>query len=134
MNETLNILLVEDDPDDIELMEDALKGSKIFYTLETIKQGDQVIPHLEQSPQKPDIIILDLNLPRIHGREILKSLKDSLRLKHIPVVILTTSSAKKEMEYCINNGADEYLIKPVTMDGFSKIISSIIFIAKRSFN
>jgi CheY-like chemotaxis protein len=131
MSKALNILLVEDDPDDIELMEDALKGSEVIYKLETVKQGDQVLPHLEQTQYKPDVIVLDLNLPRIHGREVLKSLKDSLRLKNIPVVILTTSSAKKEMEYCMTNGADEYLIKPVTMEGFSKIINSIIYIAKR---
>ncbi|HWB24750.1 MAG TPA: response regulator [Chitinophagaceae bacterium] len=126
MNKTLSILLVEDDPDDIELMQNALKDNNIHFTLETIKQGDAVLPYLEKTPTHPDVIVLDLNLPKMHGREVLKGIKANPGTANIPVVILTTSSAKREIDYCLENGASQYLIKPVTMDGFNKTVVSIV--------
>jgi len=130
MDNALKILLIEDDPDDIELMQDALRSRSLDVHLDTIKQGDLVLPFLEKSDSHPNVIVLDLNLPKMHGREVLNTLKSSLKLKYIPVIILTTSSAKREMDYCLENGASEYLIKPVTMDGFSKVVNSIIRIAR----
>lgn len=126
MDSVLRILLVEDDPDDIELMHDALKDNNILFSLDTIKQGDAVLPYLEKTDIHPDVVVLDLNLPKMHGREVLKSIKSSPAIAHIPVVILTTSSAKKEIDYCIQNGADQYLIKPVTIQGFNETVASII--------
>jgi len=126
MNRTLSILLVEDDPDDIELMHDALKENNIQFSLETIKQGDAVLPYLENTAPKPDVIVLDLNLPKMHGREVLKGIKSNPHTSNIPVIILTTSSVKKEMDYCIQNGASQYLIKPVTMQGFTDTVNSIV--------
>ncbi len=136
MNRTLSILLVEDDPDDIELMEDALKGNHIPFYLETIKQGDAVLPYLESAVNYPDVIVLDLNLPKMHGREVLKSIKSRPAISSIPVVILTTSSSKKEIDYCMQNGAEEYLIKPVTLEGFAETIAAIVKVAmkKQKFN
>ncbi len=129
MDRALSILLVEDDPDDIELMHDALRDNNIQFNLETIKQGDAVLPYLESAETHPDVIVLDLNLPKMHGREVLKSIKASPAIAHIPVIILTTSSAKKEMDYCIQNGATQYLIKPVTIEGFNHTVTSIVKIA-----
>jgi CheY-like chemotaxis protein len=131
MDRALSILLVEDDPDDIELMHDALKDNNILFSLETIKQGDAVLPYLEKVASYPDVIVLDLNLPKMHGREVLKSIKSNPGIAHIPVIILTTSSAKKEMDYCIQNGASTYLIKPVTIEGFNETVSAIVKIAVR---
>lgn len=129
MNKALRILLVEDDPDDIELMHDALKENNIKFSLETLKQGDAVLPYLEKANTQPDVIILDLNLPKMHGREILKGIKENPHTSGIPVVILTTSSAKKEIDYCIQNGASKYLIKPVTIQGFTETVHSIVKVA-----
>jgi len=129
MNKTLSILLVEDDPDDIELMHDALKDNNIAFSLDTIKQGDAVLPYLATANRHPDVIVLDLNLPKMHGREVLKGIKGNPATSAIPVIILTTSSAKKEMDYCIQNGASKYLIKPVTMQGFNETVQSIVAIA-----
>ena len=126
MDKTLSILLVEDDPDDIELMHDALKDNNILFNLETIKQGDAVLPYLASAPKHPDVIVLDLNLPKMHGREVLKGIKANPLTSNIPVIILTTSSAKKEIDYCIQNGARQYLIKPVTMQGFNDTVLSIV--------
>lgn len=126
MDRTLSILLVEDDPDDIELMHDALRDNNIKFNLATIKQGDAVLPYLEKTPHQPDVIVLDLNLPKMHGREILKSIKTNPQTSKIPVIILTTSSAKKEMDYCIQQGASRYLIKPVTMQGFNDTVHHIV--------
>ena len=130
MNKALRILLVEDDLDDIELMEDALKENNIDFSLETLKQGDAVLPYLEKTAAQPDVIILDLNLPKMHGREILKGIKSNPQTSNIPVVILTTSSAKKEIDYCIQNGASQYLIKPVTIQGFTETVHSIVSVAR----
>ena len=132
MDRVLSILLVEDDPDDIELMHDALKDNNIPFMLETIKQGDAVLPYLEKANAHPDVIVLDLNLPKMHGREVLKGIKTNPGIAHIPVVILTTSSAKKEIDYCIQNGATQYLIKPVTIEGFNETVSSIVKVAMKA--
>src|ERR1700755_165851 len=98
----ISILLVEDDPDDIELMQEALKDNNIEFNMQSISQGDHVLPHLQLSKNFPEIIVLDLNLPKLHGREVLIRLKESEKFKDIPVVILTTSSSLKEKEFCLN--------------------------------
>jgi CheY-like chemotaxis protein len=126
----LNILLVEDDPDDVELLLEALHDNDVEFVLEAIKEGDKVLPYLEMCNNFPDIIILDLNLPKMHGREVLISLKAS-RFNHIPVVILTTSSSKEDMDFCIKSGADKFLSKPATVDGFNQTVMAITHIASQ---
>jgi CheY-like chemotaxis protein len=127
----LSILLVEDDPDDVELMQEALKSAGVDYTLETISQGDKVIPHLELCKKFPNVIVLDLNIPRLHGREVLHLIRSSERFKGIPIAILTTASSQKEKEYCMSAGADTFLTKPSTVGGFNETISTIVSIAKQ---
>jgi CheY-like chemotaxis protein len=124
----LNILLVEDDPDDVELLLEALHDNNVEFLMEPIKEGDKVLPYLEVCNKLPDIIILDLNLPKMHGREVLISLKAS-RFNHIPVVILTTSSSKEDMEFCLRSGADKFLSKPATVEGFNQTVMAITQIA-----
>jgi CheY-like chemotaxis protein len=129
---TLNILLVEDDQDDVELMQDALQDNGINFTMEVVKQGDKVIPFLKACKNFPNVILLDLNLPKMHGREVLSRIKLSEEFKHIPVAILTTSSSKSEKEFCISAGATDFLTKPATVEGFNKTIRSIVEIATKS--
>ncbi len=128
----LNILLVEDDQDDVELMQDALRDNDINFTLEIVRQGDKVIPFLKMCKNFPNVILLDLNLPKMHGREVLSRIKLSADFKHIPVAILTTSSSQAEKEFCLSAGATDFLTKPSTVEGFNKTIQSIMDIALQS--
>lgn len=129
---TLNILLVEDDQDDVELMQDALEDNGVNFTMEVVTQGDKVIPFLKACKNFPNVILLDLNLPKMHGREVLSRIKLSEEFKHIPVAILTTSSSKSEKEFCLSAGATNFLTKPSTVEGFNKTIQSIVEIATNS--
>lgn len=129
MKNGIFILLVEDDPDDVELMQEALAANKVGYEMETINQGDRVLPYLKVCKKFPDVIILDLNIPKLHGREVLKELKASTELKNIPVAILTTSAAASERENCLTAGADLFLTKPSSVHGFNEMVSSILNIA-----
>jgi CheY-like chemotaxis protein len=128
----ISILLVEDDPDDIELMHVALKSLNVQYSLEAINQGDKVLPYLEMCKKFPNVIVLDLNLPKLHGRDILKFIKSSDRFKKIPVAILTTASSQREKDFCLNAGADEFLTKPSTVDGFNRTVHAIMDVASRN--
>ena len=130
-NNTLNILLVEDDQDDVELMQDALRDKGIQFDMDIIKQGDKVIPFLSTSKNFPNIILLDLNLPKMHGREVLSRIKMSEDFRHIPVAILTTSSSLVEKEFCLSAGASHFLTKPSTVEGFNHTIDLILKIAMR---
>jgi CheY-like chemotaxis protein len=128
-NNTLNILLVEDDQDDVELMQDALRDKGIHFQMDVIKQGDKVLPFLKSCKSFPNIILLDLNLPKMHGREVLSRIKLSDDFRHIPIAILTTSSSQAEKEFCLSAGASYFLTKPSTVDGFNKTIELIKKIA-----
>lgn len=129
MKKSLQILLVEDDPDDVELFREALNDNKVSHSIDVIMQGDEVIPHLEQSSSLPEIILLDLNLPKVHGKEILRVLKSGNTYKDIPVVILTTSSTKSDVDYCLMIGAEKFITKPTNTDGFDQLVTSILEIA-----
>ena len=127
----LKILLVEDDQDDVELMEDALRDNGIDFHMDVVKQGDKVIPYLQSCKNFPNVILLDLNLPKMHGREILSRIKLSSEFKHIPVAILTTSSSQAEKEFCLSAGAAHFLTKPSTVEGFNKTIQAILKVAMK---
>jgi CheY-like chemotaxis protein len=101
----------------------------IQYNLEAINQGDKVLPYLEMCKKFPNVIVLDLNLPKLHGRDILKFIKSSDQFRKIPVAILTTASSQREKDFCLSAGADEFLTKPSTVDGFNKTVSAIVNIA-----
>lgn len=128
-NNTLNILLVEDDQDDVELMQDALRDKGVKFQMNVIKQGDKVLPFLKSCKTFPNIILLDLNLPKMHGREVLSRIKLSDDYRHIPIAILTTSSSLTEKEFCLSAGANDFLTKPSTVEGFNKTIELIKKIA-----
>jgi CheY-like chemotaxis protein len=131
MSNKVNILLVEDDPDDVELMRQALEDNRVQFSMEIVNHGDRVIPHLEMSKKFPDIVVLDLNLPKLHGREVLKRIKASNLFSAIPIVILTTSSSQSEREHCLNAGADAFITKPSSVPGFNDMVATIIGVAVR---
>lgn len=131
---TYSILLVEDDPDDVELMIQALHDNNVPYRMETISQGDKVVPHLERCEELPDVVVLDLNLPKLHGREILSRLKALPRLQRLPVVILTTASSQQERDQCLQLGADLFITKPSTVKGFNEMIAAIVERVRKQAN
>ncbi|MEW6380326.1 MAG: response regulator [bacterium] len=129
----MNILLVEDDPVHIKLVERAIKKSGFNNQLTVIKDGEAVFNYLfnqntEISGEEfvyPHLILLDINLPKINGLEILRRIKQSPQLQHIPVVILTTSSNRTDLEKCSEYHANSYVIKPLDYDEFNQKIRSI---------
>jgi DNA-binding response OmpR family regulator len=132
MKEPIHILLVEDDPDDLELLKVAFEESKTPFDFTVITQGHKVLSYLKESVLLPDIIVLDLNLPKTHGRDVLTDIKATDQFKILPIVILTTSSAKSDIDFCLANGADDYIVKPVTMAEYSTIVGTIIRISGKS--
>lgn len=126
MQNPLKILLVEDDIDDIELLEGALNDNSVVYEMEVLMEGDLVYPYLTNCSILPEIIILDFNLPKVHGRDILIQIKSRDKLKHIPVVVLTTSSAKEDMNFALENGASKFITKPTNINDLNKAIETIL--------
>ncbi|MGB9937130.1 MAG: response regulator [Methanobacterium sp.] len=128
-NET-NILLVEDNPADARLIEEVLKDTNANNKLHVVKDGVDAMHFLNKEEEfsnapRPDIILLDLNLPRKDGREVLKEVKENEDLRSIPIVILTTSSANEDIIKTYNNHANCYITKPVDFDQFLKVINAI---------
>lgn len=126
----VEILMVEDNPGDARLTEEALKESKVMNNLHHARDGVEAMAFLRhEGPHKnaptPDIILLDLNLPRKDGREVLAELKAMPRLKNIPVVVLTTSDAEQDIVMSYNLHANCYITKPVDLDKFIEIIRGI---------
>lgn len=126
MKNIIDILLIEDDADDIELLEEALKSNSVSYTLTSIKEGDKVEPHLLSESNIPDIIVLDFNLPKLHGREILALIKSSEKYCKVPLVVLTTSASPEDISYATRMGADHYITKPTSIHDFNKTIATIV--------
>lgn len=124
------ILIVEDSPEDYEAMERGFRGAGLANPIFHCEDGDEALDFLfrrgkygdpEKSP-RPCIILLDLNLPGTDGLEIVKEIKNNDELKKIPVVVLTTSSDERDIEQCYANGANSYIIKPVSFSGFMDAI------------
>lgn len=132
MKEVLNILLVEDDPDDIDLFGYALEDNAVDCQLEVIMEGDGVLPYLSSLVNQPDVVVLDLNLPKVPGRDVLQQIKTAPQLRSIPVAVLTTSSAKEDADSCYALGADRFLTKPATQDGFTTTIQTIVELASQN--
>ncbi len=126
----IHVLLVEDNPADIRLTQEALRESKIYTSLDIARDGEEAMAFLLREGQyadarQPDVILLDLNLPKKDGREVLADIKDHPRLKHIPVVILTSSQAEEDILRTYNLHANCYINKPVDFHQFIKVVRSI---------
>lgn len=130
ISNSIEILLVEDNPGDVRLTMEALKESKICNSLNVVADGVEAIAYLRQTGKyinapRPDLILLDLNLPKKDGREVLTDIKSDDHLKRIPVVILTTSEAEQDILKAYELNANCYITKPVDLDQFIKVIKSI---------
>ena len=131
MNEReIEILLIEDNPGDARLTIEALKEAKVRNRLNHLSDGIEGLAFLRRQgkfahAQRPDLILLDLNLPRKDGREVLAEIKADSQLKRIPVVILTTSQAEEDILRAYNLNANCYVSKPVDLDQFIKVVRSI---------
>ena len=126
----IEILLVEDSKGDVGLIEEVFEDAKIRNNLRVVEDGEEAILYLRGEGQfsgvsRPDIVLLDLNLPKKDGREVLEEIKNDDDLKNIPVVVLTTSKADADILKSYNLHANAYVTKPVDFDQFIKVIKSI---------
>jgi CheY-like chemotaxis protein len=129
-NGPIEILLVEDNPGDVRLTKEALKEGKVYSNLHTVKDGVEAMEFLRregkfQAVPRPDIILLDLNLPKKDGREVLQEIKTDDQLKRIPVVVLTTSKAEEDVLRTYNLHANCYVTKPVDLEKFMVVVKTI---------
>jgi len=126
----IEVLLVEDSPGDVRLTREAFKDAKVHVNLHVVTDGAEAMAFLQREVQyadvvRPDLILLDLNLPKKDGREVLEEIKASPGLKSIPVVILTTSASGADILQSYQQHANCYITKPVDLDGFLKVVRSI---------
>jgi len=127
---SIHILLVEDNEGDIMLIEEAFDEVNLTRDMSVLKDGEKAIKFLKKEGKYsdagvPDLIILDVNLPRVNGHEVLQFIKFDEKLKHIPVIMLTTSSSDKDIMLSYENHANCYMTKPVEVDDFLAAISKI---------
>lgn len=127
---SINILLVEDNPGDIRLTQEVLKDGKICNTLNVVMDGEEAISFLKKTGKYkdailPEIILLDLNLPKKDGRQVLAEIKNDPVLKLIPIIVLTTSSSEQDILNTYANHANAYITKPVDFDQFINVVRSI---------
>jgi CheY-like chemotaxis protein len=123
----IEILIIEDNPGDIRLIQEILKETNINNNIQVAKDGEVALQLLfnDEIATRPDLILLDLNLPKIDGREILAKIKGNEKLKCIPVVILTTSTAEEDIIETYKKHANSYITKPVDLDQFIQVVESI---------
>jgi CheY-like chemotaxis protein len=126
----IEILLVEDNAGDVRLTREALKDAKVLNTLHVARDGEEAMDYLYHKGKyadapRPDLILLDLNLPRKDGREVLAEIKADEDLKRIPVVILTTSKSEEDVLKVYNLHANCYVTKPLDLDQFIRVVQAI---------
>lgn len=130
MGRPIEILLVEDSPSDADLTKEALREGRVINNLRVVSDGEQALAYLRRQPPfstapRPDLILLDLNLPKRDGREVLEGIKSDNELKCIPVVVLTTSREESDVMAAYGRNANCYVTKPVDLDQFIDAIRSI---------
>ncbi len=128
--EPIEILLVEDNPGDARLAAEALKENKVRNNLYHVKDGVEALRFLRRQAEYadvplPDLVLLDLNLPRKDGHEVLKEMKGDAELRPIPVVVLTTSAAERDLIKSYNLHANAYVVKPMSLDQFVEVVQAI---------
>ncbi len=126
----IEILLVEDDPGDALITREALEHSKVLNNLQCLVNGEEAIAYLRRTGEytdaiRPDLILLDLNLPRVDGREVLAEIKADPTLRRIPVVVLTTSAAEEDILRSYDLHANAYVTKPVDFDRFVEVVRKV---------
>jgi DNA-binding response OmpR family regulator len=128
----MKILLIEDDLDDIELLEEAIQRFAGSYALKYITDGHHAMEYIREISDIPDIIILDVNLPKVDGKDIIREIKSSSRLNNIPLVVLTTSSSRFDMKFAQEYEVDKYLIKPTSVEQIKETVKIISELADGS--
>jgi two-component system, chemotaxis family, response regulator Rcp1 len=126
----VKILLVEDNPGDARLATEALKEGKVHNKLYHVADGVEAVAFLRRegeyaSAPRPDLILLDLNLPRKDGREVLAEIKEDAGLRVIPVVVMTTSAAERDLIKSYDLHANAYVVKPIDLDQFTQVVQAI---------
>ncbi len=126
---SIDILMAEDDVEDQMLVRDAFRESHLNNRLETVTNGEELIDYLRCNPPyenatRPDLILLDLNMPRMDGREALEVIKADDELRAIPVVVLTTSGAEEDIIRSYDLGVSSYIRKPVTFDKLVRVVNA----------
>lgn len=132
-NEPAVILLVEDDPGDQELIRRALLDGEVEAELHIVEDGEAALDYLFRRGRyihpylypMPELILLDFNLPKLNGVQVLGKVKKDARLRRIPVVVLSTSQQEKDVLQCYDSGANSYIVKPVALDGFIHMLRRI---------
>lgn len=130
MSKNVHILLVEDNEGDIVLAREALKDARIINKVSVSRDGDEALDFLYQrgnprNKEMPDLVLLDINMPRVSGFEVLTTIKKDERLKAIPVVMLTTSSSEKDIRFAYEHHANCYITKPVDMEKFIEVVQKV---------
>lgn len=130
IHELVQILLVEDNPGDVRLTREALKEAKFRNKVEVVGDGVEALAYLHQQGQysgamRPHLIMLDLNLPRMDGREVLAAIKKDADLRRIPVVVLSSSEAETDIARAYELHANAYVTKPVDIDHFLQVVKAI---------
>jgi CheY-like chemotaxis protein len=130
MNKTIHLLIVEDNPGDAELARETLSASGRPYDIQVVGDGAEAIDYLRQREpwagvRRPDLVLLDLNLPRIDGRQVLAEMKGDRGLHAIPVVVLSSSDAERDVASSYELGANCYVTKPVGLDAYQHVVRSV---------
>jgi CheY-like chemotaxis protein len=126
MGKSLKVLLVEDNLIEIMKMKRTISLLKLKHTIHEAKNGEEALKFLEIRANIPDIILLDLNMPKINGIEFLRIIKANDELKHIPTIILTTSSNQKDLLECYRTGMSGYILKPLKYEDYIKKIEVVL--------
>ena len=126
----VQILLVEDNPEEVLLTQETLKDAKVANVVHVAEDGERALRFVRQEGEyadapRPDLILLDLNLPRKDGREVLAELKADQDLRRIPVIVLTTSASDQDMLEAYDNAVNAYIRKPVSLERFIEVVNSI---------
>jgi len=124
-SQPISVLLVEDDPGDVVLIEEAFEHNKVRNSLKVVGDGVEAMDYLRSDADRPDLVLLDLNLPRKDGREVLAEIKSDPALRSIPVVVLTTSKAEEDILRSYDLHANAYVTKPVDFNRFIEVVRQI---------
>ena len=129
----LTVLLVEDNPRDVRLTQRAFSHAGLPHDLRVVRDGDEALAYLHhegayvdpQAAPRPDVILLDLNLPRMGGHDLLRKVKQDSRFKQVPIIVLTTSGRSDDVRLAYEQGANAYLLKPVEFSRFTDVIGQL---------